>query len=147
MNAKVFYEGKEIQKLSELDTTSVNLTSPENSVLDVDLSKPLTISTTVIITTPKRVSYKDIKNLFFLSRSYRQFKTHKKGRINKKWAKRYGYVSKEKRPFICEGCRHYEKSYAYPESDGTDTIIPWCNKHKCEVTDIDHCKDKEENRK
>lgn len=145
MNAKVFFEGREIQKLSELNTTAVNPINHENSVFDIDLLKSLTMTFT--ITSPKRMRYEDIKDLSFLPHFYRQFKTHKKGRINKKWAKRYGYVLKENRPPICEGCRYYNKSYAYPESDGTNTIIPWCNKHKFEVTDLKYCKDKEENRK
>ena len=92
-DARIFLGDKEIPcGLPELefcdDVKTSNLRQDKNgSILwDIDITIPITF--------PRCISYEQARSMLFRN-NYRQAKTHKKGRINKKWAKRYGYILKK----------------------------------------------------
>jgi len=66
--------------------------STEGRILSVDLARSADFTFTSSLQFQSRIPYSVMVQLVpFLSTLYMQVRKHKKARINKKWAKRYGY--------------------------------------------------------
>lgn len=91
---RLFLQDKEIPcGLTELNfcdnvkTSNIRQDKNGSILWDIDVTIPFTL--------PRHISYKQARFMLF-GNNYQQAKTHKKGRINKKWAKRYGYILENK---------------------------------------------------
>lgn len=96
-----FEDGTEITTLPDFNT---ELSSPEGCAAPVDLKIIQPKEITLRIRPLTRLTYEQYKTIMFTAWSefYRQARTHRKGRVNKKWAKSYGYISSNKRGFDSE---------------------------------------------
>ncbi len=91
-NCKIYVGGQEVGQLQDLNC---DISAPEDYHTPYDFEKMENIYLPFLHILPERMTYKQYHNsIVFLIHcdDYKQAKTHHKGRINKKWAKRYGYV-------------------------------------------------------
>lgn len=91
-NCKIYCGGKEVGQLQDFNC---DISAPADYNPPYDFEKMETISLPFRPVLPERMTYEQYHNpIAFLiyCDDYKQAKPHRKGRINKKWAKRYGYV-------------------------------------------------------
>lgn len=91
-NCKIYFGEQEVGQLQDFNC---DISAPTDYLPPYSLSEMETISLPFRPVLLERMTYEQYHNLIaFLiyCDDYKQAKPHSKGRINKKWAKRYGYV-------------------------------------------------------
>lgn len=83
------------QEITELPVFNGEISAPTDYLPPYSLSEMEAINLPFRPVLPERMTYEQYHNpIAFLiyCDDYKQAKPHRKGRINKKWAKRYGYI-------------------------------------------------------
>lgn len=91
-NCKIYFGGQEVGQLHDLNC---DISAPEDYHPPYDFEKMEAINLPFRPVLPERMTYEQYHNpvaFLIYCDDYKQAKPHRKGRINKKWAKRYGYV-------------------------------------------------------